>query len=1039
VIKVTTTRRRFASPMARKTYGMALGRWLGRVARTATEHPKWVLGGWVLIAVALNLTGPALEKVVQKDATPFLPSNSPSIRAFDHMDGAFAGGKGKSIAFVVLTGPGFAQNPADQAYYRRLVRALGSNDAHVADLQDYASRPDLQQALTSKDGDATYVPVSLRHPVGSPKADEDVSWVRLAVRHDRPPDLHAYVTGDVASIADLNSEINKSIARITFVTVAIIIVIVLLLYRSLILPLVPLATIGVALLAARGLVSIFGRSFLPVSTYTGAFLTALVLGAGTDYTIFLISRFHEAMREGEHAGDAVVTSVRRIGPVVVASGFTVIIGSAAMVLTKLALFHTSGPAIAVAVFVTLLVGLTFTPAMLGLLGDRVAPPELRGKRRRTGSDTRWASVGSVVARRPLPVAVVTILLLALLAAFWPRLHPSYDTRALVPAAVESSKGYDALDQHFPKSEVSPDYVVVSDGHDVSTPAGLAVIEQAAATIERLPGISAVRGITRPSGTPIPQAELSNQLANVGDKLGTAGNQLTGSTAGVSRLAGGANRLAAGSHQLSHGTNQATDAVGAFLAGLAQEDGGLRAAARGTGAARRGAGALADGAHQLADALSSAHRQTATAVHGLGAIYAALSHDNICTADPICATSRAGLRRIWVGERDRLLPGLAQAANAARRIGDGDAQLANGLRHLQGGMQKAADGIRQLAAGERTFRRKLGRLAGGAATLANGADRLPPGVHDLTQASQQLAHGLAKASSYLEGTAQSTRAAGISAFYLPPGALNNPKLADARAYYLSPNGRTTRLMVYSDDGTSHIDDERAAMQLALRHTPMSGANVEVTGPTAVSDDIHHFADADLRLVAFVTLAAVLLILIALLRAIVAPLYLLASVLLSYGAAMGLSALFWQDLLGKPSDFTMPLLAFVILVSVGADYNILLMSRVREESATATRAGVARAVTATGGVITSAGLVFAGTFIAMTSSPVLGLVETGTGVAAGLLIDTFVVRSLLVPSVAALLGPVNWWPGERNRSIAPSLAGLRVLDSDRDKADSPRAAS
>lgn len=230
-----------------------------------------------------------------------------------------------------------------------------------------------------------------------------------------------------------------------------------------------------------------------------------------------------------------------------------------------------------------------------------------------------------------------------------------------------------------------------------------------------------------------------------------------------------------------------------------------------------------------------------------------------------------------------------------------------------------------------------------------------------------------------------------------------------------------------------------MQLALRGTPMRNASVEVTGPTAVSDDIHHLADSDLKLVALVTLAAVLLILIVLLRALVAPLYLLASVLLSYGAAMGLSALFWQDLLGKPIDFTMPLLGFVILVSVGADYNILLMSRVREESATANRAGVARAVAATGGVITSAGLVFAGTFIAMTSSPVLGLVETGTGVAAGLLLDTFVVRSLLVPSIAAMLGRANWWPGERKRSIAPSLGGLRRLPRDRASADSPRAAS
>jgi putative drug exporter of the RND superfamily len=214
-----------------------------------------------------------------------------------------------------------------------------------------------------------------------------------------------------------------------------------------------------------------------------------------------------------------------------------------------------------------------------------------------------------------------------------------------------------------------------------------------------------------------------------------------------------------------------------------------------------------------------------------------------------------------------------------------------------------------------------------------------------------------------------------------------------------------------------------MTLSLRHTPLAAAPLAVTGPTAVDDDIHALADSDLRLIALLTLGAVLLILVVLLRALVAPAYLLASVVLSYGSAMGLTALVWQDLLHKPVDFTTPLLTFVILVAVGADYNILLMSRVREESRHATRAGVARAVGATGGVITSAGLIFAGTFLAMMTSPVIGLQETGFAVTAGLLLDTFVVRSLLVPSVAALLGPVNWWPGERKRSIAPSLRGLR----------------
>src|SRR3954452_7495187 len=326
---------------------MAGERRLGQLAAFSVRHARWVLAGWLLLAAVLTLAVPRLESVVADDATPFLPASSPSIQAFERMDRSFGEGDGKSIAFVVLSAPGFADNQADQAYYRELVHRLRQDKTHVADLQEYATRPQLRDALVSDDGDATYLPVAGRDPVGSPKARADVDWLRTQVAVDKPADLRGYVTGDVASIADMSESIESSIALVTIVTVVIIIAILLLLYRSVIVPIVPLATIGIALMVARGLVSLMGQSFLPVSTFTGSFITALVLGAGTDYTVFLISRFQEAVRAGSTATEGVLESIRRIGPVVVASGFTVISGSAAMLFAGLWLFNTTGRAIAV--------------------------------------------------------------------------------------------------------------------------------------------------------------------------------------------------------------------------------------------------------------------------------------------------------------------------------------------------------------------------------------------------------------------------------------------------------------------------------------------------------------------------------------------------------------------------------------------------------------------------------------------------------------------------------------------------------------------
>jgi RND superfamily putative drug exporter len=163
-----------------------------------------------------------------------------------------------------------------------------------------------------------------------------------------------------------------------------------------------------------------------------------------------------------------------------------------------------------------------------------------------------------------------------------------------------------------------------------------------------------------------------------------------------------------------------------------------------------------------------------------------------------------------------------------------------------------------------------------------------------------------------------------------------------------------------------------------------------------------------MVAGVALLVVLVILLVLLRSVVAALFLLASVILSYAAAMGLGVLVWQMLLDKPLDWTVPSIAFVLLVAVGADYNMLLIKRIRDEAPDGAPEGVARALAVTGGVITAAGLIFAASVFAMMSGSVVTLTQIGFTIGMGLLLDTFVVRTLVVPAFAALVGPRLWWP-------------------------------
>jgi RND superfamily putative drug exporter len=233
-----------------------------------------------------------------------------------------------------------------------------------------------------------------------------------------------------------------------------------------------------------------------------------------------------------------------------------------------------------------------------------------------------------------------------------------------------------------------------------------------------------------------------------------------------------------------------------------------------------------------------------------------------------------------------------------------------------------------------------------------------------------------------------------------------------------------------DGVSSVrrvgasdDGELAHLQVTLTTDPYEDAAVAlvprlrdaapaalVGGPTAEEADTRSTTRRDELLVVPVTLILILAILCALLRAVVAPVYLVASVVLSFAATMGLSFAAFSWIFGSPgSDGSLPLFVFLFVVALGVDYNIFLMARVREEvHHTNARTGVLHGLERTGSVITSAGLILAGTFAVLMVLPLEQLFQLGFAVALGVLVDTFVVRTLLVPATALLAGRASWWP-------------------------------
>jgi len=252
------------------------------------------------------------------------------------------------------------------------------------------------------------------------------------------------------------------------------------------------------------------------------------------------------------------------------------------------------------------------------------------------------------------------------------------------------------------------------------------------------------------------------------------------------------------------------------------------------------------------------------------------------------------------------------------------------------------------------------------------------------------------------------------FYLPPEAFSNPEFQRGLKLFLSPDGKAARMIITHDvdpatpEGISHINAIRQAAEEAVKGTPLAGSHIYIGGTAATYKDIQESAKYDLMIAGMAALSLILLIMMFITRSLVAAAVIVGTVALSLGASFGLSVLVWQDLLGVPLYWVVLALAIILLLAVGSDYNLLLISRFKEEVGAGLNTGIIRAMAGTGGVVTAAGLVFAFTMASFVFSDLLVLGQIGTTIALGLLFDTLIVRSFMTPSIAALLGRWFWWP-------------------------------
>jgi len=757
------------------------------IGRTVVRFRWLVVVVWVAGIILAAHAFPSLSSQVNNNNSDFLPASAPSTQAAN-LAKPLIGSVTQARITVVAVTSGAKLGTADQAALTDL----------IADLQKVPTVISVERKQTSPNQKAQMVQaVSSVSPFDQTGTKKLVDNMQTTInKADLPPNLQANLAGAVATNVANQEQSNKQSNEVQGASILFILVLLFIIFRALLAPLITLLGPVFALALSTRFIGALGSQGLKISFFTQILLIVLLLGAGTDYGLFLVFRVREELLSGRDTKEAVANAMARVGESITASAGTVVVALLTLTLASFGIYHDLGVPLAIGILVMLLAGLTLLPALLAIFGRAAFWPTKTAPRERLEEGT-WGRIAGRMVQRPALTLVVGVVIFGALAAFtFGFKSGGFGGKVTAPAGSGAAKGNAAVAANYPQSSANPTNVIMDFPTSVwDNPTPLKVASTGLAATKQF---SAITGPLDPNGTTLTPARL--------------------------------------------------------------------------------------------------------------------------------------------------------------------AQL-----HSQLGPPK---------------------------TLVQSGKLVPP--------------------------------AGVPA--------NEYFAYLATASFISTNGTTvgwyTTLAAGDPQSTAALHAIPAIRDDVTKVAKQAGASASgVAGEAPALYDVSSISGADLVHIIPVAVLAIGLVLILVLRSLIAPLYLIVSVVLSYLASLGLSVLFFMIIGGKSGIvFLLPFLMFIFLLALGEDYNILVMTRIREEAGRMPlRQAVVRAVGATGPTVTSAGLVLAGSFVVLgvvggsSGSTGTSIQEIGFGLAVGILLDTFVVRTVLVPSTVALLGRWNWWPSAMGRKKPPAHGG------------------
>ncbi|WP_461214304.1 MMPL family transporter [Lacticaseibacillus sp. GG6-2] len=699
---------------------------------TQKNYPALI--AWIVIVAVAIIAMPNVSQLVRDNGAVKLPNNVQSQVATRIEKQANGNKAVRTYTAVFSNGDKKLSQAQSHRIATQLTELKDESGLNIEKVMGPSDNAETKKQLIAKDGTTQLAQITVKQ---NGQISSQVKKLRNQLKLNG---IDTYITGADALNDDFTTVTERGIQKTELIAVVFIFIVLILVFRSPIVPLISLLNVGVAFITSLSIVmNLAAHLNFPLSNFTQVFLVIVLFGIGTDYNILLYDYFKGELAKGVPVLEATRATRKHGGRTVLYSGLSVLIGFTSLWLAKFS-FYQSASAVAIGVLVLLPVLLTLNMFFMTALGPKMFWPSKVADGQ--GSSKLWHGLSRAALAQPV-VALAVIFAIGVPAALGYDSELNFNNADEVPSSYQSKAGYVVIQDHFPKGMSAPATIYIKSDTPLNTQGKLAAIDDLTQYLQKEPGVKTVASVTEPGGSKIESMYLGDQLKTItsGLKTSKAGlakiqkglqsantqlsnANLSGSTAQVQKLADGTSDLQEGAEQLNSGVKTYTAGVASANAAAQQVASGNSTLAGSTQTAANGANQVNSAAQQVAAGSSTLAGSTQTAANGANQVNSAAQQ---------------------VASGSSTLAGSTQtAANGANQVNSAAQQVASGANQVNGATQKAANGSKQLNTA-------ANQIASGASAASSAAQQASAGAQSANSAAQQVASGSNQLASAVSGS------------------------------------------------------------------------------------------------------------------------------------------------------------------------------------------------------------------------------------------------------------------------------------------------